>query len=193
MHIATAIIALWIGFAISWLIAAIWSKPVEKRVGLRGEVAYRLVLIVGGVLLAVPAHGYAGPLRFWLVTRTEGWIGTALIACGFGVAWWARVHLGALWSGQITTKADHRVVDTGPYRIVRHPIYTGVLLSVYATAFVKGTLFGLTGALVITLGLWMKARIEERWLAVELDPGAYERYRQRVPMLLPWWPQARSD
>jgi len=193
MRIGTAIVALWVGFAISWLIAAIWSKPVAKRVGVRGEVAYRLVLLVGGILLAVPAHGYVGPLRFWLVTRNEGWIGTALIGCGFAFAWWARAHLGALWSGSITTKADHRVVDTGPYRIVRHPIYTGVLLSVYATAAVKGTLFGLTGALAITLGLWMKARIEERWLAGELDPGTYERYRQRVPMLLPWWPQAHPD
>jgi protein-S-isoprenylcysteine O-methyltransferase Ste14 len=191
MRVGTAIVGLWVGFAVSWLIAAAWSKPAEKRVGVRGELAYRLVLIVGGLVLLVPAHGYFGPLRFWIVTRDEAWTATALIACGFVFAWWARIHLGVLWSGTITKKADHRVVDGGPYGIVRHPIYTGILLSVYATAAVKGTAFGLVGALIITVGLWMKARIEEQWLARELDPGSYETYRRRVPMLVPFGPRAK--
>jgi protein-S-isoprenylcysteine O-methyltransferase Ste14 len=191
MQVATAIIALWVGFAVSWLIAASWSRPAEKHVGVRGELPYRLTLIVGGLVLLVPAHGYFGPLRFWIVTRHEAWTGTASIAFGFVFAWWARIHLGGLWSGTITTKADHRVVDSGPYAIVRHPIYTGILLAVYATAAVKGTVFGLVGALIVTVGLWMKARVEEGWLASELPPGSYETYRRRVPMLLPFGPKAK--
>ena len=70
----------------------------------------------------------------------------------------------APWSGQVTKKADHRVVDTGPYRIVRHPICTGILLAIYATVALKGTVLVIAGALIITLGLWMKARLEEGWL-----------------------------
>lgn len=190
MRVGLAIIVLWIGFAASWLVAAGWSNAVDKRVSVRGELPYRIVLLVGGLVLLVPAHGYFGPLRFWLVTRSEAWLGTALIACGFAFAWWARVQLGGLWSGRVTRKTDHRVIDTGPYRIVRHPIYTGILLAVYATAAVKGTVFGLGGAAIITVGLWMKASLEERWLSRELDAGAYEAYRRRVPMLLPFGPKA---
>ena len=93
-----------------------------------------------------------------------------------------------LWSGQVTKKADHRVVDTGPYAIVRHPIYTGILLAVYATAALKGTVLGLAGAAVITIGLWMKARLEEYFLREELGTN-YDAYRKRVPMLLPLEPK----
>jgi protein-S-isoprenylcysteine O-methyltransferase Ste14 len=80
------------------------------------------------------------------------------------------------------------VIDTGPYSLVRHPIYTGILLAVVATAAAKGTVFGVAGALTIMLGLWMKARLEESWLSEELDNSAYEAYRRRVPMLVPFGP-----
>lgn len=85
----------------------------------------------------------------------------------------------------------HRTVDTGPYGIVRHPIYTGILIAAFATAAAKGTVMGIAGALVMTLGLWMKARLEEAWLRSELGADAYDAYRQRVPMLLPFGPRAR--
>src|SRR5581483_11768156 len=105
--------------------------------------------------------GYTGPLRLWFVNWNEAWVCTALITAGLVFCWWARIHLGTLWSGSVTKKADHRVIDTGPYRLVRLPIYTGILLAVYATAAAKGTILGIVGAVLITLGLWMKARLEE--------------------------------
>lgn len=182
-------ILLWVGFAISWLVAAGWSAKTERRVGMKGELGYRIVLIVGGLALLPRAHGYYGPMRLWLVTFDEAWVCIALLAVGFAFSWWARIHLGALWSGWITRKADHHVVATGPYGIVRHPIYTGILLAVYATAAAKGTILGVLGALLVTLGLWMKARLEERWLREELDPGAYDDYRRKVPMLVPFGPR----
>jgi protein-S-isoprenylcysteine O-methyltransferase Ste14 len=187
---ALLIAGLWIGFAVSWLAASSWSSPVEKRMGMGSELAYRLVLIIGGALSLVPSHGYDGKLRLWWVTENEAWACVGLIALGFLFAWWARIYLGSLWSGQITTKTEHHVVDRGPYRIVRHPIYTGILIAVFATAAVKGTVLGIAGALLITLGLWMKARLEERWLRQELGAEAYDDYRRRVPMLLPFGPTA---
>jgi protein-S-isoprenylcysteine O-methyltransferase Ste14 len=190
MEPRAAIVGLWIAFAASWIAAAFWSNRTVKRASLGSEIGYRIVTIVGGLLFFIPAHGYVGPMRLWLVTRDEAWICTSLIAAGFAFSWWARLHLGRLWSGSITRKADHRVVDTGPYAIVRHPIYTGILLAVYATAVAKGTIPGVGGALIITIGIWMKARLEERWLREELGPDAYDSYRRRVAMLVPFGPKA---
>lgn len=189
--IALLIAALWVGFAGSWLLASSWSSVVHKRMGIGAELGYQAFLVVGGILFVVPAHGYEGPLRLWMVTRTEAWVCVGLIALGFAFAWWARIYLGDLWSGQIVTKDDHRIVDRGPYAVVRHPIYTGVLLAVFATAAAKGTVLGLAGAAFIAVGLWIKAWLEERWLRQELGTDAYDDYRRRVPMLLPFGPTSR--
>jgi protein-S-isoprenylcysteine O-methyltransferase Ste14 len=185
---ALAVIALWAGFALSWIAAMPWSSAVEKRAGIGREAAYRFVLVAGGLIFFVPAHGYEGPLRLWHLPYQAVWPAIGAILLGFAFAWWARIFLGALWSGQVTRKTDHHIVDTGPYAIVRHPIYTGILLAVYATAALKGTVLGLVGAVVITIGLWMKARLEEGFLRDELG-DAYDAYRTRVAMLLPFGPK----
>jgi len=182
------IIAEWIVFAASWLLAAAWRRPVRQRLGIKRELTYRAILIVGGLVSLIPSHGYEGPLRLWHVDAIQAWLCVLLIAAGFLFSWWARVHLGDLWSGQITTKDGHTLIDTGPYALVRHPIYTGILMAVYATAVAKGTIPGLIGLILITAGLWIKATLEERWLSTELQDEAYRRYRRRVPMLIPFMP-----
>src|ERR1700752_1581493 len=111
--IARVIVGLWIAWALSWILAAGSSSAPQKRAGMRREIGYRVVLTLGVLLLAVPAHRYEGVLRLWHVNRPAAWTCVALIVAGFAFCWWARVHLGRLWSGQITRKADHRVVDTG--------------------------------------------------------------------------------
>lgn len=76
--------------------------------------------------------------------------------------------------------------DSGPYAIVRHPIYSGLLLSLLATAAAKGTVLGIVGFAFLLVGTGLKARMEERWLAQQLGADAYGDYRRRVPMLLPF-------
>ena len=105
---------------------------------------------------------------------------------GLALTWWARIHLGRLWSSAITRKEKHRLVATGPYGFVRHPIYTGLIIALLATAATEATPGALFGAVLIALGLWVKARAEERFLLSELGPEAYESYRRRVPMLIPF-------
>jgi protein-S-isoprenylcysteine O-methyltransferase Ste14 len=186
MHPGIVIICIWVGWAISWLLASGWSNRTESRPPLGPEVRYRLVMGMGVVIMFVPAHGYEGPLRLWHVGWTVAWGCTALVGIGVAIAWWARLHLGRLWSARITRKADHKVVDTGPYALVRHPIYSGLLLSLLATTVVKGTVLGVAAFVMILLGMWLKARLEERWLLEELGADEYGNYRRRVPMLLPF-------
>jgi protein-S-isoprenylcysteine O-methyltransferase Ste14 len=69
---------------------------------------------------------------------------------------------------------------------VRHPIYTGLIIALLATAASEATPVAALGAVLIALGLWLKARTEERFLLTELGPDAYESYRRRVPMLVPF-------
>jgi protein-S-isoprenylcysteine O-methyltransferase Ste14 len=111
-----------------------------------------------------------------------------LVVLGLIFAWWARIHLGRLWSSGVTKKAGHYLVDSGPYGIVRHPIYTGILLAILATTAAKGTVLGIAGCLLVMLGAWSKARLEEQWLIRELGEDIYQSYRQRVPMLVPFVP-----
>ncbi len=191
MRPGLAIVTLWGVWIVSWLAAMWWSARTERRAGFGTELRYRVVLVLGAILLFVPAHGHYGHLRFWYIGWGGAWICAALIALGFAFTWWARIHLGTLWSASITRKADHRIVDTGPYAVVRHPIYSGILLAVLATTAAKGTIFGIGGAVLITAGLWMKARFEERWLSQELGAAAYDAYRHKVPMLMPLGPKAK--
>ncbi|TPK47800.1 isoprenylcysteine carboxylmethyltransferase family protein [Mesorhizobium sp. B2-5-4] len=187
MRPGAAIAALWLIWVVTWMAAALWADPAQKRATIGAEARYRVFWLAGTVLLFVPAHGYEGRLRLWTPTLAEAWACVALIAVGIGFAWWARIHLGRLWSATVTAKADHRVVDTGPYRLVRHPIYTGLLLAVLATMVAKGTLWGIAGTALLIIGVVIKARLEEHFLRDELGP-AYDDYARRVPMLVPFTP-----
>jgi protein-S-isoprenylcysteine O-methyltransferase Ste14 len=199
-----AIYAAWIAWALSWLLAAGWSSRAARRLNFGAEAAYRVVTAVGCVLLLFPGRRasmmpglvrirhfrVAGPLvkPLWALLPATAWGMVGVTVAGFVFAWWARIHLGALWSGAVTRKADHRIVDTGPYGLVRHPIYTGLIAAAFALAVVKATPIALTGAASMTLGFWLKARLEEDFLRAELGPESYDAYRGRVPMLAPFWP-----
>ncbi len=185
----SACYAVWIAWALSWWLAAIWSSRAESRLSMTEQLLYRFFNIAGFVLLfAVQTRRYRGPWHLWFLPTGAGWVMALLCVTGFAFAWWARIHLGQLWSAFVTRKADHHIIDTGPYGIVRHPIYTGIILAAVALAIVKGTLFAIAGALLAAFGFWLKARLEERFLREQLGAEAYDSYRRRVPMLLPFGP-----
>jgi len=83
-------------------------------------------------------------------------------------------------------EAGHHVVDTGPYRLVRHPIYSGLIFAAFATAIQKGTPFALLGAAMVTLAFCIKARREERFLRAELGENTYDAYARKTAMLVPF-------
>ncbi|RWE35493.1 isoprenylcysteine carboxylmethyltransferase family protein [Mesorhizobium sp.] len=187
MHPAPAMAALWLIWVVTWTLAALWADPAQKRADLRAEARYRALWMAGTILLFVPPHGYAGRLRLWTPSLPEAWICVALIAVGLIFSWWARLHLGRLWSAAVTAKAKHRVVETGPYGLVRHPIYSSLLLAILATMAEKGTVWSIAGAALLILGIFIKARLEESFLRGELG-SAYDDYARRVPMLVPFVP-----
>jgi protein-S-isoprenylcysteine O-methyltransferase Ste14 len=179
---------IWIGWLVTWMAAALWSAPVQKRAVTRHTWAYRVALFAGAVLLLHSTRRLLNETPLWHVGDDGAYALASLALAGILFAWWARIYLGPLWSGAIVRKEGHRVVDTGPYAWVRHPIYTGLMLAIVATAVAQGTISGCLGAALIVTGFWLKARAEESFLTAELGAEAYGDYRCRVPMLVPFLP-----
>ncbi len=175
----------WVAWIVSWWIAATWSSRAEKRPALGSEVLYRVAMAAGALLIFIQTPRLR-TFPLWHLPPSIAWALAALTAAGFLFCWWARLYLGRLWSSSVTKKADHRVVDTGPYRFVRHPIYTGLILASYATAAEKGTAVALAGATLMLIGCYLKAHLEERFLRQQLGRDAYDAYAARVAMLVPF-------
>ncbi len=183
----TALGVLWAAWWITWIVAAGWSDRAAKKPPLWRQLDYRLLAIVGVILLfGLYRHHRSAEIILWRIPLAAAWIMVAFSAAGFAFTWWARIHLGRLWSSSVGRKADHRVVDTGPYGIVRHPIYTGIIIASTATATMRGTVVSWLGAVIMTLGWYLKARLEEGFLREELGADAYSAYARRVPMLVPF-------
>jgi len=87
-----------------------------------------------------------------------------IVAAGLGFTVWARIHLGRNWSGTVTLKQGHEFVRSGPYRYVRHPIYTGLLAAFAGSALARGELRGIVAVAIAFAALWRKLKLEERWL-----------------------------
>lgn len=199
-----ALYAVWIAWIVSWELAAAWSSRARARLGFGLQSIYRVLTTAGFLLLlATPPLPWKvarwntyfdGPLLrpattpWWSLSGAPGGAMVGVAAAGFLFAWWARLHLGALWSSAITRKEDHRIVDTGPYGLVRHPIYSGILAMGWALALDKATPAAIAGAVALCAGYWLKARMEEGFLRAELGAAAYDAYRRRTPMLVPFLP-----
>lgn len=183
----TQLLALiWIAWLFSWAVGSFFSARTEKHVRTWDSRAYRAPILAGAVLLTPWTARILREQPLWHVGIGGTYLLAGLTLAGTLFTWWARLHLGRFWSNAITRKAGHRVIDTGPYGIVRHPIYTGLIGAMLATAVAVGTVTALLGALLIAFGLWQKARMEEGFLSTELGADAYGPYCRRVPMLIPF-------
>jgi len=172
-------------FVITWLAAALWAGRKTGSMAPR-ELA---PLYGGGLLFCI---GFAAAVhwipamkeRLWPSHPALEWPMVALCGAGLAFCWWARLHLGRLWAGGVIVREGHRVVDTGPYALVRHPIYSGVFVAMMAAAAVRARPAAIALAAGLIVFFALKARIEERFLRQELG-AAYDEYRARVPMLVP--------
>ena len=168
----------WLVFWVYWLLSAAGAKHGTGR-----GIANRLPFIVTGVLVIVLLRGArAGSLEVHdLVLRV---IGLVLFLGGLGLAVWARVYLGRNWGMPMTRKDEPELVTSGPYRSVRHPIYTGLLLAMLGSALAT-TLYWLIAFVILGGYFIFSARVEEKILGEEF-PDAYPRYRAHTKMLIPF-------
>ena len=182
-----AITLMWDVWLVSWIVTVVWSRPTANRPPAIDQLVHWLPTVAGILLLAFGSIGtHFTPL--WRLPDVASWALAGGCAAGLLFTWWARISLGSLWSGSVSRKDDHTVIQSGPYSLVRHPIYTGLILAAFAQAIQIGQAANLLGALLMTFGFWLKARLEERFLSQELGADAYADYRRRTPMLIPFWP-----
>jgi protein-S-isoprenylcysteine O-methyltransferase Ste14 len=187
---------LWGLWTASWVVSAVWSRQTVTRQPMLLEFTHRLPTAAGGLLLIFGAHvrvaarWHAVDILLWRLPEPVQWVLAGACALGFAFTWWARITLGDLWSSNVVRKEGHVVIETGPYGLVRHPIYTGLIVSAFALAVQIGALSNLVGAFLLVAGFSLKAKFEERLLSETLGP-AYANYKQRTPMLTPFWPAHR--
>lgn len=179
VHASTMLSILWSIFGLYWLVSALSRKKTKKRESIAQRLLYMLPMVVAFSLLFGTAarHGWLAT-RLWSDQLGIAWIGVLLTASGVAIACWARYHLGSNWSGVVTLKEGHELVRTGPYRNIRHPIYTGILLAILGSAVTVGEIRALIAFVIAWLSFYVKARREESFLSHEFGPGFAEHQRQ---------------
>jgi protein-S-isoprenylcysteine O-methyltransferase Ste14 len=175
----------WLVFVVYWAVSALSSK-VAKKTESGGERVQRMIpLAVAYVLLLYTATplGWLDK-RFVADSSAAAEIGVTLTAAGVAFAIWARWHLGANWSAIVSIREQHELIRSGPYRRVRHPIYTGMLLAMAGTALVLGEVRGLLAFAITLAAFYSKARKEEAWLTREFGEK-FEAHARQTGMFLP--------
>lgn len=178
------ILGCWIIFMAYWIITAFGQKKTAEPQRLSSALAHRIPVGLGWFLLLYP--GFPSLNRTLIPHTYWTWIAGATV-CVFGlfVTIWARWTLAGNWSSDVTFKHGHELVRTGPYRFVRHPIYTGLLVMALGTALNTGWLRCGLGVVVVGIGFWVKLKQEER-LMLRHFPDAYPAYQKQVKALVPF-------
>ena len=176
---------LWLLMFAFWVLTAIGQKRAVFTESTGRSAVYRGGTIVAFLLMF---YGWlaAGPLG-WRVTPpwpALEWAALAIGIAGFALAFWARILLGGEWSSAVTLKEGHRLIVAGPYALVRHPIYSGLLLAMLGTAIAGGQLRMFLGTATLFASYWYKSRLEERLLVGAMGER-YVEYQQHTYALIP--------
>lgn len=180
--------AFWLVALILWCVAALTTKrAVQRQTGASRLLQAGLALIGLEFIFNFYPVFSGGWLGHRVVPQTGDWVlfGAALTLLGVLFAVWARLVLGRNWSGTVTIKENHQLMLRGPYAIVRHPIYTGVLFGLLGTSLVYGLVRCFVGVLIVGVAFRLKAQIEERFMMQQFGTQ-YVEYRQRVRALVPF-------
>ncbi|MGA7523255.1 MAG: isoprenylcysteine carboxylmethyltransferase family protein [Acidobacteriaceae bacterium] len=181
--------AVWVVFLIYWQIA--WQIAAGAKATTRLEPALSRVLRTLAFLVAIGLFFVPKMQAPWLFLRLLPnplgcfWIGAAITVAGLLFAVWARILLGTNWSRSVTIKQDHELITAGPYSLIRHPIYTGILTGFLGSSIATGELRGLLAFILVFLALWYKLRLEESWMRSQFG-DVYIDYSRHTSALVPW-------
>ncbi len=185
MHWAYLIDIPWIVFAVYWAIGALRTRRTAKKESFAARYGVMAIEVLGFYLL-LSDDAAIGSLGKRIVPRTFELrvVGVVLLWAGVGLALWARWHLGQYWSGRITIKEGHKLIRTGPYARLRHPIYSGLVLAAAGTAVEIDQWRGVAAVGVILLGFLIKGRREEALLTKEFG-AEFDEHRRSTGFLFP--------
>ncbi len=176
---------MWLSYIAYWRVMAAKVKATERRESLPSRLMRMVSISCAAALLWLPRVPLPGleerflPLGAWCF-----WTGAAVTAGGLLFSVWARRHLGTNWSQSVTVKEGHELITSGPYALVRHPIYTGLLLAFVGCAVALGEWRGLLAVALVFAALWRKLRLEEKWMREHFGEP-YAAYARRVAALVP--------
>jgi len=174
---------LWLLFIVYWSAAAKNASPAKRSESLESRRLNQRLLNASLLLLFLPIPFLTGrylPSGPWFVPAGL----VVQVAFAF-LAVWSRQHLGRNWSGAVTLAVDHQLVRSGPYRLLRHPIYTAMLGMSLGTAIVSGAFHALIGFALMAIAYGRKIRLEEQFLSENFGPE-YGDYRRESWALIPW-------
>jgi len=177
------ILACWVSLVVYWNVSARSVKPAAEEQGFADRLARTPVWL--GFILLIAAWVY--PAGRVVIRRTVPSDSAAVAICALGVflAVWSRKTLGAEWSRDVELKQGHKLVERGPYSVMRHPIYTAHLLLGLGTSIGSGRLLAFAGLVSFVVGFWIKLSQEER-LLLRAFPDGYPAYKARVKALIPY-------
>ncbi|HEY2573269.1 MAG TPA: isoprenylcysteine carboxylmethyltransferase family protein [Verrucomicrobiaceae bacterium] len=178
--------AVWTAFATYWIVSAGWVKRTKESEP-RGLRIVHLTLSVFAFVLVLWPRFHAGPLGWKLLPSNKITFvaGAVILVAGLAFAVWARIHLGRNWSVTVTLKEGHQLIRTGPYALVRHPIYTGIIAGLAGTVVASGELRGVIAVALLVAVYLFKSRREERFMVKEFG-DEYLQYRKEVGALVPF-------
>lgn len=178
--------AIWWAWALYWWLSSRDVKATTRRESALSRLMHLGPMVIAAAILWAPALGVPLLDARWLPRTPWAFrIGTAVTLAGLAFSVWARRHLGRNWSAVVTLKEGHELVTSGPYAIVRHPIYTGLLLGFLGSAIARGRWSGLLAIALFFVSALRKYRLEERWMREQFG-AAYGDYQARVKAIVPW-------
>jgi protein-S-isoprenylcysteine O-methyltransferase Ste14 len=182
--LATAVI--WLALVLVWVVSGLRTKRSIKNQSSAWQVLYTAILVVGVYLIFAKQIGIPW-LDRQLFSMTVPIVLAGLLVVLMGVVFsiWARLMLGDNWSNRVTVKENHTLVRSGPYRIVRHPIYSGILLGMLGSALQRGEVRSFVGVTICGFSFWLKTRAEEQFM-VQIFGEEYLQYRHKVKALAPF-------